>query len=135
MQTDERRPDEGPDDDVDDEELDEEDEGEEVLSVDWDSGGPGAGAGTIYVRKFGQEYRAVFPDHGETTGPYGSLAEAVALSDIGELTSACKSLSYRRGEVRLKELLDALRPEEGQAIAINGAAWRYGGGRWRRCRA
>src|SRR5262245_916514 len=102
MRTDKRRPDEGPDeDDLDDEEA----EGEEVLSVDWDSGRPWSGAGTIYVRKFGAEYRAVYPDCGETTGPYETLAEAVVRSGIGELTSACHSLRYRRGEIRLKELL------------------------------
>ena len=130
MRSDERERDvEGPD-----EELDDEGEGEEVLSLDWDSGGPWAGAGTIHVRKSGVQYRAVYPDAGETTGPYGSLAEAVANSGIGELTSACRSLRYRRGEISLKELLDALRPVEGQRIRINGAPWRYSGGRWRRGR-
>jgi hypothetical protein len=134
MRTDKRRPDEGPDeDDLDDEEA--EDEGEEVLSVGWDSGGPWAVAGTVYVRKDGPEYRAVYPGSGETTGPYDSLAEAVANSGIGELTSACHSLWYRRGEMRLKELLDALRPGEGQRITINGTPWRFQGGRWRRYRA
>src|SRR5262245_22231862 len=126
MRTDEREPDE------DDEEA--EDEGEEVLSLDWDSGRPWAGAGTLSVRKCGGQYRAVYPDCGESTGPYDTLAEAVANSGLGELTSACHSLTYKRGEIRLKELLDALRPEEGQRIKINGAAWRYEGGRWRRGR-
>jgi len=85
-----------------DEDLDGEDEGEEVLSLAWDSGGPWAVAGTVYVRKHGSGYRAVYPDCGEATGPYGSLAEAVAHSGIGELTSACHSLWYRRGEIRPK---------------------------------
>jgi hypothetical protein len=125
-----------PDDDLDEGDLDEEqDEGEEVLSVDWDSGGPGAGAGTSYVVKRGGEYRAVFPDFGESSGPFDTLAEAVASTDIGKLTSACQSLDYKRGEVRLKELLDALEPMEGEpTVAINGTPWRFGGGRWRRCR-
>jgi hypothetical protein len=131
MRADEREPDE---DDLDDEELDDGDQGEEVLNLAWDSGGPWAGAGTVCVRKDGPEYRAVYPDSGETTGPYESLAEAVANSGIGELTSACHSLRYRRGEIRLKELLDALRPGEGQRIDINGTPWRYGEGRWRRGR-
>jgi len=126
MRSDERRPAE--------DDLGEEGGGEEVLSLDWDSGGPWAGAGTVCVRKYGPEYRAVYPGSGETTGPYGSLAEAVAHSGIGELTSACHSLWYKRREIRLKELLDALRPEEWQRITINGTPWRYRGGRWRRGR-
>jgi hypothetical protein len=126
MRSDERVPDEDG--------LDGEGEGEEVLSVAWGSGGPWAVAGTVYVRKDGPEYRAVYPDSGETTGPYESLAEAVANSGIGDLTSACHTLWYRRCEIRLKELLDALRPEEGQRIRINGAPWRYSDGRWRRGR-
>jgi hypothetical protein len=124
MRSDERGPDE--------DDLDEEDEGEEVLSLDWDSGGPGAGAGTIYVRKSGAEYRAVFPDSGETTGPYETLAEAVAHSDIGELTSACQAITYRTAEASLKELLDALSPAEARLdIDLNGEAWKYRAGRWR----
>src|SRR5262249_5939136 len=67
MRSDERGPDE----------QDEEDEGEEVLSLAWDGGGPWAAAGTACVRKCGAEYRAVYPGPGEATGPYGSLAEAV----------------------------------------------------------
>jgi hypothetical protein len=129
MRTDEQEPDE---DDLDDEGA--EGEGEEVLSLDWDSGRPWAGAGTVSVRKYGVQYRAVYPDCGETTGPYDTLAEAVANSGIGELTSACHSLWYRRGEVRLKELLDALRPEEGQRIEINETPWQFRDGRWRRSR-
>src|SRR5262245_12742845 len=128
MRADERRPDEVPDD------VDDEGGGEEVLSLDWDGGGPWAGAGTLGVRKYGGQYRAVYPDCGETTGPYETLAEAVAHSGLGELTSACHSLQYKRGEIRLKALLDALRPGEGQRLRINGTPWRYSGGRWRRGR-
>jgi hypothetical protein len=128
MRTDKRGPDE---DDLDEEQ----DEGKEVLSVDWDSGGPGAEAGTSYVVKRGGEYRAVFPDSGESSGPFDTLAEAVAGSGLGTLTSACWGITYKRGEVRLKELLDALEPvEDGLTIQINRGAWRYEGGRWRRLR-
>ena len=110
--------------------------GEVVLTVHWDSGGPGAGAGANQVVKRGDGYWADFPDFGETLGPYGSLAEALARCSIGELTSACRAITYRQDEAGQKELLDALSPAEARLdIEINGETWRYRAGRWRRPRA
>jgi hypothetical protein len=55
-------------------------EGELVAYQDWDSGGPGAGAGRDSIYYFGGNYYG-FHDAG-SEGPFKTKAEAVAVLDL-----------------------------------------------------
>lgn len=62
------------------------DNGEEVCWQDWDSGGPGAGAGRVSIYRYKGVFYALH-DAG-LDGPYRSKDEAVAHNGVLEVGSA-----------------------------------------------
>jgi len=77
-----------PDDDQDDDDLFGQilENGQEVAYQDWDSGGPGAGAGRVFVLLHEGAFY-VFHDAG-MNGPFRSMAEAIASGGIDQITDA-----------------------------------------------
>lgn len=61
-------------------------EGEEVAYQDWDSGGPGAGAGRVSVYRFENRYFGIH-DAG-LEGPFNTKVEAVAALGIEAINEA-----------------------------------------------
>jgi len=97
-------------------------EGEIVYSLQWDSGGPAAGAGYEVVYKFRDSYWT-HSDYEGLSGPYDSLDEA--LSDAFKtVTSATERI--RCSELSSEEIVELLEPyvlECTKRIVINGEAW------------
>ena len=97
-------------------------EGEIVYALQWDSGGPGAGAGYEVVYKF-RDYYWTHSDYEGLSGPYDSLAEA--LSDaFTTMTSATERI--RCSELSSEEIVERLEPydlECTKRIVINGEDW------------
>jgi len=97
-------------------------EGEIVYSLQWDSGGPAAGAGYEVVYKFRDSYWT-HSDYEGLSGPYDSLAEA--LSDtFTTVTSATERI--RCSELSSDEIVERLEPydlECTKRIVINGEDW------------
>jgi hypothetical protein len=60
--------------------------GKEVAYQEWDSGGPGAGAGRISVYRYRSNFY-VFDDVG-THGPYKTFTRALKRAGIDEITDA-----------------------------------------------
>jgi hypothetical protein len=61
--------------------------GEQVLSLDWDSGSPGAGAGTERVYQVGEKFLTASLDFG-WGGPYDTLEQAFCPIWVSEATTA-----------------------------------------------
>jgi hypothetical protein len=64
--------------------------GEEVAWQDWDSGGPGAGAGRVSVYRH-KEVFYVFHDAG-LEGPYSTKREAVEENQVGTINSVTQEI-------------------------------------------
>lgn len=97
-------------------------EGERVLNLFWDSGGPGAGADCESIYKFRNLYWRHDSNEG-LSGPYQSLSDA--MDDFIGVTSAtvtidCTELTASELSKRLK-IYDA---ESGHSVEINGEGWR-----------
>jgi len=126
-----------------DEAADEDDElieqilrkGKVVFSHDWNSGGPGAGAGSEQVRFWNGMYAVHSLDSGNA-GPFASLDEGLQEQDLLEVTNAttaihCSMLSAKDLAKRLNCCLDVdLLHEDGIEenrfeIKLNGEAWVY----------
>jgi hypothetical protein len=98
-------------------------QGEEVCSLYWDSGGPGAGAGTEKIYKFRDLYWPCDSDQGFAFGPEESLQEA--MDGCFQITGATKSVTCE--ELSAAELAQSVRVQQaipGQLIEINGEEWR-----------
>ena len=97
-------------------------EGKIVYSLQWESGGPAAGAGYEVVYKFRDSYWT-HSDYEGLSGPYDSLAEA--LSDaFTTVTSATERI--RCSELSSDEIVERLEPydlECTKRIVINGEDW------------
>src|SRR5437867_2265635 len=65
-------------------------EGEEVCWQDWDSGGPGAGAGRVSVSRHNGSFY-VFHDAG-IEGPYPTKKEAVESNGVTRITAATEAI-------------------------------------------
>jgi hypothetical protein len=94
-------------------------ESEIVYSLQWESGGPAAGAGYEVVYKFRDYYRAYF-DYEELSGPYPCLNEALssAFTTVTDVTE-----SIRCSELSSEEIAERLEPydlECTKRIVING---------------
>jgi hypothetical protein len=99
------------------------DAGKVVFSHDWDSGGPGAGAGSDQVYHWKGKFVSCSLDFGNA-GPFTSLDEALQEQDLLTVTGAttgiqCSMLSASEIAKRLHG------DEEGFEIEINGEAWVY----------
>ncbi len=98
-------------------------EGNEVFSLEWDSGGPGAGAGCEYVYRWRGKFAATSLDDCNP-GPFNSLDEALAANDLFTVTSATTSI--RCSLLTAKALAKRLQcQDDGHAIEINGELWVY----------
>ena len=72
--------------------------GKEVFRQDWDSEGPGAGAGRVSVYRYKNAYY-VSHDAG-VEGPYSSKSEAVARNGVADVNAATVSIwDIERGYV------------------------------------
>ena len=99
-------------------------EGERVLSLFWDSGGPGAGADYEAVYKFQNVYWRHDSNEG-LSGPYTSLTEA--MEDFIGVTTATVNISCT--ELKSNELANQLEiydSEPGQSVELNGEEWIIG---------
>jgi hypothetical protein len=75
-------------------------DGEEVAYQDWDSGGPGAGAGRVSVYRYGSRF-CVLHDAG-MSGPYGSIGEAVKRGGVNQVNAATTTIWHREKGVTFK---------------------------------
>lgn len=93
--------------------------GLEVFRLEWDSGGPGAGAGTELVYEFQGKYFTASADFG-WNGPYETLDEALAGKIFVSAATRevwCSEWSEEEIIARM-ELYDPL-----PRITINGSEW------------
>ena len=72
------------------------DNGEEVAYQDWDSGGPGAGAGRVSVYRYRHKFYVVH-DAG-LSGPYNTKAEAISANAVDRETDATVGIWLGDGE-------------------------------------
>jgi hypothetical protein len=96
--------------------------GEEVFSVFWDSGAPGAGAEYESVFKWRDNY-AVCLSFDEPQGPYSSLVEAVKAVELNRVTEATVSIDSQ--ELSSEQIAKMLRyfGEPPFGLRINGEIW------------
>jgi len=97
-------------------------EGEIVYALQWDSGGPGAGAGYEVVYKF-RDYYWTHSDYEGFLGPYSCLDEALS-STFTTVTDVTESI--RCSELSSEEIvkhLEAFELEYTKRIVINGEDW------------
>ena len=69
------------------------DDGELVAYQEWDSGGPGAGAGRDSVYRYGRKF-CVLHDAG-LSRPYASIVQAVKEGGIDQINGATKRIWHR----------------------------------------
>lgn len=97
-------------------------EGEIVYGLEWDSGGPGAGAGYEAVYKFKDLYWA-YSDYEGLTGPHYCLDDALssAFTTVTDVTERirCSELSSKE----IVKRLEAFELECTKRIVINGEDW------------
>ena len=98
-------------------------QGDLVFSHDWDSGGPGAGAGSEEVYLWNGQFASASLDFGNQ-GPFETLDEALEESEllsVSDATTKIKSSIYSDAEIagRLKCDID------GQEILINETKWTF----------
>ena len=98
--------------------------GKKVFEHDWDSGGPGAGAGTEVIYRFQDLY---WPDS-EVEGIYGpaeSLEEALEAGDFLKVTDATTAIScVEISAVELAKMLQAAAGDEADVVfLLNGQKW------------
>lgn len=103
-------------------------EGKIVLSHQWDSGGPGAGADAINIYRLGDQY-ATISDQEEHLGPYETLAGAITESDALSVTDA--STSIESEEMSVEEILESLKcfcEDDPPSLTVNGSTCEYDAG-------
>ena len=92
--------------------------GYESFRISWDSGSPGAGAGTELVIRYGDDYY-VFLSDDDDHGPYKDLSSALDDKELSFIREAVTSVESF--ELDTPELIDLLRASSaGQSIKING---------------
>lgn len=99
--------------------------GKQVFEHDWDSGGPGAGAGTEVIYRFQDLY---WPDS-EVEGIYGpgeSLEEALEAGGFLKVTDATTAIScVEFSAAELAKMLQAAAGDEADVVfLLNGQKWR-----------
>jgi hypothetical protein len=97
-------------------------EGEIVYSLQWDSGGPAAGAGYEVVYKF-KDYYWAYSDYEELSGPYSCLDDALSYT-FRTVTDVTERI--RCSELSSEEIAERLEPydlECTKRIVINGEDW------------
>jgi hypothetical protein len=104
--------------------------GEEVFSHSWDSGGPGAGAGCESVYKWKGKYATGSLDN-DQLGPFTSLRKALktpeaSLTQVSDATTdiSCSELSA----AQLVKLLECY--QDGLEVLVNDEVWVYRAGAW-----
>lgn len=92
--------------------------GEEVFSLYWDSGGPGAGAGIESVYRFADRYLACSDTFG-WSGPYDTLEDAYGSIFVSSATKEISSSEWSDDEIIARMDLQGPGPE----LVINGTRW------------
>ena len=77
-------------------------EGQKVAEQRWDSGAPGAGAGTISVYKFRGHYFGV--DDVSCHGPFEELSEAIRATGLDVVTDATEEIVIEGKIVHQRDL-------------------------------
>jgi hypothetical protein len=91
-----------------------------VFTLDWDSGGPGAGAGTESVYTLGEKYITGSADFG-WNGPYDSLDEVYEVIPINGATR-----DIWCGEWSEEEILDRFELDDPfQGVTLNGTWYSF----------
>jgi hypothetical protein len=99
------------------------DAGECVFEHEWDSGGPGAGAGVERVYRWKGKFAFSSADNGRA-GPFNTLDDALEAQDLLRVTDASTSIycSLLKGD----ELAGQMTCEEdGCLVTVNGEPWEY----------
>ncbi len=99
--------------------------GKQVFVHEWDSGGPGAGAGAEVIYRFQDLY---WP-YSEVEGIYGpteTLEEAMESGDFLKVTSATTAISCKeiRATKLAKMLVLATDDDAAVELRLNGETWR-----------
>ena len=105
-----------------DQEIDEIFEGETVFELLWDSGAPGAGAGSELVLKYeGRFY--LWNSSYELGGPFDSLSTALEAGEQPLVTGA--TVHIRSAELPADALANRARiaASPGHSVEINGEVW------------
>jgi hypothetical protein len=94
--------------------------GDCVFSLDWDSGGPGAGAGTENVYRIAGKYLYLSNTYG-WTGPFETLDDA-----YGSIFVSAATQSIHCSEWSEEEIIRRIQLYGGPAVLyINGTAWPF----------
>ena len=101
--------------------------GELVFFHSWDSGGPGAGAGSERIYRLKSEYVFASEDFGNS-GPFKSLEDALSVIDLFFVNSATTEIES--SEMTERELLDRIHiefedPDYEISFLLNGRPYRY----------
>ncbi len=107
-------------------------EGEQVYSLYWDSGAPGAGAGYESVYKWNGQYYLVLSDGDGEDEPFDTLREAIDAGELTYVNSATQEITST--ELSAAEIVAMLNNDESdpvERLTINGELWqRDAGGTW-----
>lgn len=98
--------------------------GEMVFARDWDSCGPGAGAGCDYVYCWNGQYALLSEGYG-SSGPYSKLEDALNEYDLLMVTPATQSVWCERWTAR--QLANRLHceVEDGHELSLNNKGYVY----------
>jgi hypothetical protein len=113
------------------------DEGEQVWTVEWESGGCGIGGGVEAAYLFHGRYYVVHSEDELTDEPgpepvetFATLKEAVEAGGLNYVTTATLSITTNLPAAEAAAMLEVLE-EEVEGVMINGSVWVYEGGRFR----
>jgi hypothetical protein len=94
-----------------------------VYSLEWDSGGLGAGAGEESVYEWNRQFAVTSLDYCEP-GPFNSLEEAITANSLLFVNSATVSITCSLWSApKLAKQLEC--DEDGCRVSINGQLWIY----------
>lgn len=96
-------------------------EGQQVYSMEWDSGGPGAGAGRESVYAWQERYWISSSTFGISGGPFDTLEEALQ-GDLVAVTDATVSIECPLPDEDLIVRLHILAPQ-GHTVEINNSTY------------
>ena len=99
------------------------DAGECVFEHEWDSGGPGAGAGVERVYRWKGRFAFSSPDNGRA-GPFNTLEDALQAQHLLRVTDASTSIycSLLKGDELAGQMTCV---EDGCLVTVNDELWRY----------
>lgn len=96
--------------------------GEQVYSLYWDSGNPGAGADIEYIYLYQGKYYGILSWEDEAFGPYDSLVIALNEIELNKINETCEEISSIMPSDEIIKIL-IWTGEDGKSFLLNDEQW------------